>query len=192
MLRPGWRRSFRLLAVVSFALAMVLSAVPAAATSADASTSRVTKKGDIGPDGLPIPPGGTRIGNRVVYNQGNVVLHFDPARVAKLQGKTVPSTTRAYGDCPDNWYCLWQNSNYGGRMLRFRDCCYFQYLDDYGFQNQATSWRNRLDNNDVRVWDLATGNILWCSDTHSTSSNVGSADNDKADSLYLQSSDNYC
>jgi hypothetical protein len=193
MLKPRWRRSCRLLALVSFVLAMAVSAVPAAAGSGDASTPRLTKKGDIGPDGLPIPAGGVRVGNRVFYNNGHVVLGFDLARVAKLQGKAASATAKDI-ICPEDWLCLYQHANYAGRFLWFQDCCYFQYLTDYGFQNQTTSWRNRLDNNDVRFWDMAPSpdKVLWCSDTHAISPNVGAAANDKADKLYIQSSDNYC
>jgi hypothetical protein len=74
------------------------------------------------------------------------------------------------------------------------DCCYFQYLSNYGFQNKASSWRSNLNNNDVRVWNSGPSPdvLLWCSDTQSTSSNVGTADNDRADYFYIQSSDNYC
>lgn len=30
----------------------------------------LTRKGDIGPDDLPIAPGGRRVGNQVIYNGG--------------------------------------------------------------------------------------------------------------------------
>jgi len=92
------------------------------------------------------------------------------------------------------WYCLFEHQNYGGRRLRFRDCCYFQYLSNYGFANKATSWRNWLyTNNDMRVWDSGPSPdvLLWCSD-YGSNPNVGTADNDKADYLYIQSSDDYC
>lgn len=193
MLKPRWRRSCRLLALVSFVLAMAVSAVPAAAASADASAPRVTKKGDIGPDGLAIPSGGVRVGNEVFYDNGRAVLRFDLARVAKLQGKAAPDSTLDL-ICPEDWMCFFEHANYGGRRLRFRDCCYYQYFSNYGMQNRVSSWRNRLDVNDVRVWDTGPSPdvLLWCSDTHATSSNVGAADNDKADRFYIQSSDNYC
>jgi Peptidase inhibitor family I36 len=193
MLKLRWRRSCRLLALVSLVLAMAVSAVPAAAASADASTPRLTKKGDIGPDGLPIPPGGVRVGNEVFYNNGRVVLRFDLARAAKLQGKAAPETSLDI-ICREGWFCLFEHSNYAGRKLQFQDCCYFQYLSDWGFQNKASSWRNTLDNNDVRLWDMAPSpdKVLWCSDTNSNNSNVGTAANDKADKLYIQSSDGYC
>jgi hypothetical protein len=193
MLTPRWRRSCRLLALVFLVLAMAVSAVPAAATTADTSTPRLTRKGDIGPDGLPIPPGGVRVGNQVFYNNGRVVLRFDLAKVAKLQGKAAPETTLDLV-CDEDWFCLFEHINYAGRKLQFQDCCYFQYLSNWGFQNKASSWRNRLDVNDVRLWDMAPSpdKVLWCSDTHNYDDNVGTAANDKADKLYIQSSDNYC
>jgi Peptidase inhibitor family I36 len=194
MLRLRWRRSCRLLALVSLVLAMAVSAVPATAASADASTSRLTKKGDIGPDGLPIPPGGVRVGNEVFYDNGRVALRFDLARAAKLQGKSAPTSTAVDFICNSGWYCLFEHSNFGGRRLSFQDCCYFQYLSNYGFQNKVSSWRSNLNINDVRVWDTAPSpdKVLWCSDTQSQSTNVGTAANDKADKLYIQSSDGYC
>jgi hypothetical protein len=194
MLQPGWRRSYRLLALASLVLAMAVSAVPAAATSPALATPTLTKKGDIGPDGLPIPPGGVRVGNEVFYNNGRVALRFDLARVAKLQGKAAPDSAAIDFICSEGWYCFFEHINYGGRRLSFRDCCYFQYLSNYGFQNKASSWRSNLNNNDVRVWNSGPSPdvLLWCSDTQSTSSNVGTADNDRADYFYIQSSDNYC
>jgi Peptidase inhibitor family I36 len=194
MLKPRWRRSCRLLALVFLVLAMAVSAVPAAATSPALATPTLTKKGDIGPDGLPIPPGGVRVGNEVFYNNGRVVLRFDLARVAKLQGKAAPAEDPISYICSEGWYCLFEHSNFAGRRLQFQDCCYFQYLSNYGFQNKVSSWRNTLNNNDVRVWDMAPSpdKVLWCSDTNSYNSNVGTAANDKADKLYIQSSDGYC
>lgn len=193
MLKPRWRRSCRLLALVSLVLAMAVSAVPAAAASADASTPRLTRKGDIGPDGLPIPPGGVRVGNEVFYDNGRVVLRFDLARVAKLQGKEAPASTQDF-DCPEDWFCFFEHTFYYGRRLQFRDCCRYQYLANYGFTNKASSWRNRLDVYDVRVWDSGPSPdvLLWCADTHGASPNVGAADNDKADYLYIHPSDGYC
>jgi hypothetical protein len=85
-------------------------------------------------------------------DNGRAVLRFDLARVAKLQGKAAPDSTLDL-ICPEDWMCFFEHANYGGRRLRFRDCCYFQYFSNYGMQNRVSSWRNRLDVNDVRVWD---------------------------------------
>jgi len=42
-------------------------------------------------------------------------------------------------DCPQGWFCLFENSYYGGRMLRFQ---YSGDLVSYGFQDRASSYIN--------------------------------------------------
>lgn len=202
MPRPRWCRVRRTLLLCGVVLALILPVGPASAAPS-ATAAKLTKKGDIGPDGLPIPPGGVVVGNEVFYNNGQVALRFDLARAAKLQGRPAPALPGAnsssvhngilvYNACSftTGWYCFFQNSGFGGRRLRFQDSGYFQYLSDYGFENQTTSWVNNR-NQDVRVWDNNTG-LLWCSDSHSASLNVGTTRNDKADYFYLQTTDGYC
>jgi hypothetical protein len=129
MLQPGWRRSYRLLALASLVLAMAVSAVPAAATSPALATPTLTKKGDNGPDGLPIPPGGVRVGNQVFYDHGRAVLRFDLAKVAKLQGKAAPDTAAIDFICSEGWYCFFEHINYGGRRLSFGGLLLFPVLE---------------------------------------------------------------
>jgi peptidase inhibitor family I36 len=58
--------------------------------------------------------------------------------------------------CPEDWVCLYEHENGGGRRLQFSDD-YWDNLYDYGFSNQTSSWRNNQDGwgND-RAW-LADG-----------------------------------
>lgn len=62
----------------------------------------------------------------------------------------------AYSDCPNGWVCIWEHANYGGRMLQFQDRGYWQNLTAYGFNDQASSWRNRI-NQDARLAEHING-----------------------------------
>jgi hypothetical protein len=55
MLRPRRRRNPRHLLALLVRVASALAAMPAAAAPVATTSPLVTKKGDIGPDGLPIP-----------------------------------------------------------------------------------------------------------------------------------------
>ncbi len=203
MSRRRWHQVRRTLLLSGVVLALALPVGPASAAPSSATAPKLTKKGDLGPDGLPIPPGGVVVGNEVFYNNGKVALRFDLARVARRQGRPAPALpdansfrvyngVRIWNVCSltTGWYCFFEHATFGGRRLRFQDSGYFQYLSDYGFANKTTSWVNNR-NQDVRVWDNSIG-LLWCSDSHSVSTNVGSARNDRADYFYLQTTDGYC
>ena len=137
----------------------------------------------LGLDGRTIPPGGTRVGNQVIYYNGAVVLELAPSTEQVNQLSGTP--------CPSGWFCLFEHRDWRGRMLKFRDPYYWQYLSNWGFANQASSWHNRLVGRDVLVVDLRTGVLLWCADSGSKSSFVGWSRNDKADAIYIGRS-NYC
>src|SRR5947209_7475635 len=44
--------------------------------------------------------------------------------------------------CPSGYLCLFQDANFGGRMLQFHDGGYWQNLTNYGFNDQMSSWVN--------------------------------------------------
>jgi hypothetical protein len=138
----------------------------------------------IGPDGLPIPPGGTRVGNQVIYNNGNVIMEFAPAR----------GTRALFGPrCPDNWFCIFADAGWEGRMWQFREANVTQNLINFGADNQMTSWDNRLPRYDV-LWYYGAngGGTRRCADSNSKNSNVGPTDNDKASSIRIVSNDSQC
>ncbi|MGX8909899.1 peptidase inhibitor family I36 protein [Streptomyces netropsis] len=84
--------------------------------------------------------------------------------------------------CASGWTCLYEHSNGGGRRLIFNDY-YWHNLNEYGFDNQTSSWRN----NQTDSWSWlaggtgGTGGQISLS-TKSYSSNLGSY-NDWASSV---------
>jgi hypothetical protein len=69
-------------------------------------------------------------------------------------------------------------------MLEFQDCGVTQYLSDYGFAGQTTSWVNTRHSGVVHVRD-SSYNFLWSEPTTSESSNVGAANNDRANEFKI-------
>lgn len=125
---------------------------------------------------LRMHPGGTQISsNEIAWQNGNVVMTVG---------------TLAFGACDSGWYCLYEHPNFnnalvhrGGRKLRFQQCGFWQFLSDYGFDNRASSWDNRMSKT-VQVDDDDRAVRLWNSAPRSRSADVGTA-NDRADSLRI-------
>jgi hypothetical protein len=46
--------------------------------------------------------------------------------------------------CPQGWFCLYREPDFGGRMLEFHDT-YWQRLADWDFEDRAQSIRNHRD-----------------------------------------------
>jgi hypothetical protein len=159
------RRLIGLLTVMTSAvLAAALTAAPAnAAPSAQAQIDAVIAE-----------HGGKQISaTQVAWQGGAVVLDVAAPDVGMI----------AVEGCANNAYCFYQHQNFGGRKLTFRDCTSAglrQNLYDYGFENLTTSW---VVNKSLRLVDVFHGSNtrLWQARGHSKSSNVGTADNDKAD-----------
>ena len=97
----------------------------------------------------------------------------------------------AFNDCPDGWVCIWEHSNYEGRMLQFQDRGFWQDLSAYNFNDKASSWRNRI-NQDARLSQHAGGggNLL-CMQPNSSSSTMGGF-NDEASSIRLFKTSDVC
>lgn len=66
-----------------------------------------------------------------------------PGDVAPAQGTPLARDQ----PCPDGWFCLYEHPHYNrdqaGRMLKFQDD-YWQPLQEWNFDNHASSLRNRL------------------------------------------------
>ena len=133
--------------------------------------------------------GGTQISpNQVAWNDGAVILTIPSSQAAtptpspKAQAAAVAPAIRS--NCPTSggWFCFFQDINYGGRMLQFRDC-FTQYFANYGFAGQASSWDNPSNERNLNVFSSAPpySFYLWSETHNSRSSWVGSANNDRAD-----------
>jgi hypothetical protein len=103
--------------------------------------------------------------------------------------KVVEAAT--FSECPDGWVCIWQHTNYEGRMLQFQDRGYWQNLSVYEFNDKASSWRNRI-NQDARLSEHADGGgALLCMQPNSSSSSMGGF-NDLASSIRLYKTADVC
>ncbi|WP_344892204.1 peptidase inhibitor family I36 protein [Actinomadura meridiana] len=87
--------------------------------------------------------------------------------------------------CPSGWYCFYESKNFGGRRLQFRDCGGTQYLTNYGFGNQTTSWQNTTKHT-VYVYDNAATppTYMWTEEPTTAALQVGETFDDRADSFY--------
>ena len=80
--------------------------------------------------GVRVMPGGVVVDGRILYEGGGVVV--------------VPSPGRSFDSCPAGFACLFANTGWGGTMVAFSTCCAWNNLSAYGFDDTASSWRNRL------------------------------------------------
>jgi hypothetical protein len=137
----------------------------------------------------------------VAYQGGNVVMVFpdtsgkvpnNPSARAEFADSAVSPASAALDThgCPSGWtqkwYCVYQDRDFGGRMLEFKDCGpsgnpAYNYLSDYGFAYQTSSWVNTKTDTSVNVYQGYT--YLWSESPNSLSSWVGSANNDRATEL---------
>ena len=73
---------------------------------------------------------------------------------AQLTPQTIVAASRP---CPAGWLCLWQDENYQGRMLQFRDVGYDQDLAQWNFRQKTSSVWNRTARTVHLKGQLATG-----------------------------------
>jgi hypothetical protein len=117
-----------------------------------------------------------------VASSGNITTYSDGNQVV---------AAASFNDCPDGWVCIWEHTNYEGRMLRFQDRGYWQDLSVYEFNDKVSSWRNRI-NQDARLSEHAGGGgSLLCMQPNSSSSGVGGF-NDLASSIRLYKTSDVC
>ena len=129
-------------------------------------------------------PGGVHINtDQIAWNDGTVVLTI-PSEPPSLADNGIGPTGSVQG-CPVGWYCFYQNINFNagaaGRRLQFSDCNSTQFLTDYGFGNQTSSWVVNKTVRNIVVFDALGTVQLWTEFGHSNSSWVGPAANDRAD-----------
>lgn len=165
------RKSRRTIGALIAAAVLLLPGVAAAQATEETAVDAAF------PDGL--PEGATVVdGDTLSFDGGSTLLQVGPT---------------AFSDCPDTWVCLWQDQNYAGRMLQFHDVTTnWQNLTDYGFNDQMSSWRNRKNKDAKWAWDVGGGGVQRCMNANSSSSYVGSGDNDEASSIRIFGSNTIC
>jgi hypothetical protein len=140
-------------------------------------------------------PEATQVDDRTIsWDDGKVmlVLPEDPSAAPPPDSETAEAapvavlsqalTGSAAHNCPSGWYCVYEHASWGGRRLQFSDCSRND-LANYGFRDKTTSWVNNGSRRIQVMNDLTArpDEVLWTMSAQSTSSNVGSGANDKAD-----------
>lgn len=164
------------------------STIAAQAEKAGLSKSEVSKlQGQIDKQ-MAMTPGGKQIGvNQVSWRDGKVVMTFPLPGEKKARAVNEPLGALGTPNCSYLWTCLYEHANFDGRRLTWSDCN-FENLADWGFNDKTTSWHNnqsRGTQTHVYNWTGSSWALLWTSTAPSSSSNVGAANNDKADGLWV-------
>lgn len=184
-------------ALTCFSFTFIAAAVALGGCAGDQSESQDTAKVEMIPwSGTPRPeiaqvlsehPGGVQINeDQIAWNDGTVVLTIPFSAQSQPQDATAVDnsgiTVDAASDCPAGWFCLWQDANFMNRRVQFQGTgC--QNLTDFGFNDLASSWFNRNSGNYRVYLNIGCNPLLFTAQAGAQSSNVGSANNDKASSI---------
>lgn len=92
-------------------------------------------------------------------------------------------TANALSDCPANFFCLWENKDFGGVRRQFQDTA-CQNLGNFGFNDVTSSWFNR-NSGSYRVYRNANcGDLMFVAQSGARVSDlVGTGTNDQASSI---------
>jgi hypothetical protein len=130
--------------------------------------------------GVPVMPGGQLVDDRIVYEGGAVVVV--PAGAG----------TESFDSCPSGKMCLFEDATWSGTMVQFSTCCAWQNLSNYGFNNIASSWRNRLSV-DAQIADGAGGGTpRLCLNNGSYASSMPGGWDNTASSIRVRDAATYC
>ncbi|OEJ24875.1 hypothetical protein BGM19_26130 [Streptomyces agglomeratus] len=137
---------------------------------------------------LATTPGGEQTGvNEISWRGGKAVMTFPLPGEKRARAVNEPLGALGTPNCNYAWTCLYEHANFDGRRLTWSDCN-FENLANWGFNDKTTSWHNnqtRGTQTHVYNWTGSSWALLWTSTAPSSSSNVGSANNDKADGLWV-------
>lgn len=101
-----------------------------------AATATVVNAQSISPES--VPPGGTVVGNAIVYPDGSGII-------------IVPASIDSYNDCPSGKLCLWMSQDYLGSLIYTSQSSWYNIGSPYN--NNAESARN----NSAKYGQVATG-----------------------------------
>lgn len=94
-----------------------------------------------------------------------------------LAAKATARELAALPACADDWLCLYQYKDGDGRRLIFQDEKW-QNLEEYGFNNMTSSWRNNQDDAGYLAGGTWGAGWVLVRDGKSYASEMGSYDND--------------
>lgn len=128
--------------------------------------------------GVRVMPGGVVIDGRIVYEGGNVVV--------------VPAAADVFDSCPSGWVCLFANTNWLGDMIQISSCCAWDNLSAYGFDNSASSWRNRKNVDAQIATGSGGGGSKLCLNNNDYSSSMPAGWDNVASSIRVRDAGTYC
>jgi hypothetical protein len=82
------------------------------------------------------------------------------------------ATAFAVPACSSGWLCLYADPNGGGRKLQFKDELW-QYLSNWGFDRQTSSWRNNQGSSDVGHLSLYNRSTVYNCGANSYANSMG-------------------
>jgi hypothetical protein len=132
----------------------------------------------------------------VVVGALGVLLVGQPAQAS---GRATTSVAAAGGveafagsaDCGAGWICLFEDANYGGRVLRWSSPgTRIDHLRDYDFNDKLSSWVNNTDLDAMWYGDSSMGGQSHCIPSRSMSAHVNPGDS--ASSLSVFTDDRAC
>jgi Peptidase inhibitor family I36 len=101
------------------------------------------------------------------------IAQASPATDTQVSRSSIHSSALASADCPSGWLCLYQDADFRGRMLKFRDD-QWQQLSGYGFNDATSSWKNRLGRTACLSWNWPPGNKKISLSSNGESAHMGS------------------
>jgi hypothetical protein len=128
--------------------------------------------------GIRVMPGGVVVDDRIVYAGGDIVV--------------VPSVGRSFDSCPAGYVCLFADVNWGGSLVAFNTCCAWNNLSGYGFNETASSWRNRLNVDAQIAINAGGGGSKLCLGNSTSASSMPSGWDNAASSIRVRDSGAYC
>jgi peptidase inhibitor family I36 len=172
------RRWGRLLAVV-VAGALLMTAAPAGAAERTGSTTvRASYRGSMidlasGWRGAQTCAVFSRTDVRCFASAGEADAALGNSRASDPLAAVAPAALPA---CTSGWLCLYEFVNGGGRRLQFHDE-FWNYLSDYGFDRQTSSWRNNQGSSDAGALSLYNRSTVYPCGANSYESSMGLYDN---------------
>jgi hypothetical protein len=145
-----------------------------------------------------VPPSDYQTGTVVIF--GSSVELWVPgtptagtARTASRRPRAHAAAADPYG-CSDQYFCIYENVNFTGAKLQWHDInsgSNWTQLPDWGFNDRASSSRNRRDRDSWLAENLSGGGARHCYDSHSSDANFGGF-GDQASSTYNSAGDAGC
>jgi hypothetical protein len=128
--------------------------------------------------GVRVMPGGVVAGDRILYEGGTVIV--------------VPAAAESFDSCPSGWVCLFASTSWQGSMIQFSSCCSWDNLSGYGFNNIASSWRNRKNVDAQIAIDAGGGGSKLCLNNNDSAGSMPAGWDDVASSIRVRDAGTYC